>query len=92
MGLPQLHDLQSPLAACPLNKLDDGVFYQFGKARDSVCVSVCVAQSEKMLKEDINWRSTGAEMTLTNSWIIKGAAWRRVEGGGRVGRWGGVQR
>lgn len=67
------------LLPCSLNKLDNSVFYQFGEAGDSVCVSVyeCVS-SKLMLKEDINWRSSGADMTLTSGWIIKGAAWRRV--------------
>lgn len=49
-----------------------------------MCVRVCDAQSEVMLKEDINRRSSGDETTLTSSWIIKGAAWRRVWGSDEV--------
>lgn len=39
-------------------------------------------KSEVRLKEDINRRSSGVEMTLTSRWIIKVAAWRRVYGRG----------
>ncbi len=56
--------------------------HQFGKAEDSVCAWVYTAQSDVMLKEDINRRSSGVETALMSSWIIKGAAWRRVQGGG----------
>lgn len=88
-GLPQLQDLQSPLNwLVLLNKLDNSVFYQSGKKSRgtvSLCVWVCVVQSEVMLKEDINWLSAKVEMTLTSGWIIKGAARRRVHGAG----WGG---
>lgn len=49
-----------------------------------------VAQSKAMLKEDINRRWSGVEMTLTSGWMIKVAALRRVQGGGRGGvGWGG---
>lgn len=71
------------LPARRLNKLVNSEFYQSGKAGERACV----AQSEVVSKEDINRGSTGVEMTLTSGWIIKGAAWRRVqeEGGGGGG-------
>lgn len=44
---------------------------------------VCVAQSEEMLKKDINRWSSGMEMTLTSSLIIKRSC---LEVGGAGGR------
>lgn len=60
-----------------LNRLDNSL--KLGK------VSERVAQSKATLKEDINRRSSGVEMTLTSGWMIKVAALRRVQGGGRGG-------
>lgn len=78
-----MHDFAKSFTGSSFEQSGNSVFYQFGKAEDSVCVCVCVAQSEAMLKEDINRRRCGVEMTLTSSWIIKGAVWRRGgEGGG----------
>lgn len=50
------------------------VFYQCGETVDSMCA----AQSNALLKEGINWRLSGVEVSLTSGRIIKGAACRRV--------------
>lgn len=76
--MPRPHDLQSPFSGQSFENWSMTGFISLGEAEDSACI----AQSEATLKEDINRRWLGTEMT--SGWDNQ-RSW--VKGGG-----GGVMR
>lgn len=70
--MPRPHDLQSPFSVQSFENWSMTGFIGLGEAGDSACI----AQSEATLKEDINRRWLGTEMTSgwdnQRSWVKRG--------------------